>query len=196
MENSGMSLKKTCTCCKQEKPVEAFYANKRMKDGRNTFCIECHKADNIARKQKRRQSETFLEAEREQNRKRRGKNAERYNELTRQWRLKNTDHLKAYGQTYRSENKAFVNFLCQKRKLGLQHRTPAWLSLDDFWIIQEAYELAETRTKLFGFAWHVDHVIPLRGKRVSGLHVPLNLQVIPAAENQRKSNTFEVQDAA
>jgi hypothetical protein len=71
-------------------------------------------------------------------------------------------------------------------------RTPAWLTSDDFWMIEQAYELAALRTKLFGFAWHVDHVIPLRGKLASGLHTPYNLQVIPAVENLRKSNQMEI----
>jgi hypothetical protein len=82
--------------------------------------------------------------------------------------------------------------LCQKRKIDQQSRTPKWLSKDDFWMIQQAYEMAELRTKMFGFSWHVDHIIPLRGKKVSGLHTPTNLQVIPASVNASKNNKFEV----
>ena len=70
------------------------------------------------------------------------------------------------------------------------HRTPAWLTDDDHWMIRQAYDLAALRTRMFGFAWHVDHVIPLQGKYVSGLHTPLNLQVIPAAANIAKANRF------
>ena len=77
------------------------------------------------------------------------------------------------------------------RAIKLQ-RTPAWLDEDASWIIDQAYELSALRTKLFGFSWHVDHVIPLQGKIVSGLHVPFNLQVIPGFNNISKNNKFEV----
>ena len=71
-------------------------------------------------------------------------------------------------------------------------RSPKWLTADDRWMIEQAYELAVLRTKMFGFSWHVDHILPLQGKTVSGFHVPTNLQVIPATDNVRKANMFEV----
>jgi hypothetical protein len=80
----------------------------------------------------------------------------------------------------------------RQRQLAKVQRTPAWLTADDYWLIEQAYELAQLRTSLFGFPWHVDHIIPLRGKTASGLHVPLNLQVIPGTENSKKSNRMEV----
>jgi hypothetical protein len=77
-----------------------------------------------------------------------------------------------------------------KRHAAKMHRTPTWLTADDLWMIEQAYDLAALRTKLFGFSWHVDHVLPLQGKKVSGLHVPNNLQVIPWLDNVSKSNKF------
>ena len=85
----------------------------------------------------------------------------------------------------------FAKAKAQRKAAELQ-RTPKWLTEDDLWMIEQAYEIAARRSKMFGIVFHVDHIIPLQGKQVSGLHVPLNLQVIPALENRAKSNRFEV----
>ena len=92
---------------------------------------------------------------------------------------------------WKKSNMAKVIANTTQRKKYIKQRTPKWLTEDDKWIIKEAYELSLLRKKMFGFDWHVDHIIPLRGKYVTGLHVPTNLQVIPGRENESKSNKFE-----
>jgi len=95
-----------------------------------------------------------------------------------------------YQNTYRKENKYKVNALNRLRKYQKMQRTPFWLTLDDKWFMEEVYHLAQLRTKMLGFEWHVDHIIPIKAKNVSGLHVPNNLRVIPAKENLSKHNKF------
>jgi hypothetical protein len=72
-----------------------------------------------------------------------------------------------------------------KRRAAKFNATPTWAN--EFFI-EEAYSLAQLRTKMFGFTWHVDHIVPLNGRTVCGLHTHDNLQVIPGAENLRKGN--------
>jgi hypothetical protein len=76
------------------------------------------------------------------------------------------------------------------RRLAKMQRTPKWLTEIDYERIGNEYKLADILTKLTSSAWHVDHIIPLQGKMVSGLHVPSNLRVLPAKDNISKSNTF------
>ena len=182
----------TCNKCLCEKNTSAFYANKRMRDGLNTFCIECHKADNVARKAKNRANPTFRANEARAKAEYRQRTVGQAAAYTQAWRAENKEHLIKYSKSYRQANKARYNFLCQKRKLDLMCRTPKWLQVDDLWIMSEAYALADLRSRMFGFPWHVDHTIPLRGTKVSGLHVPQNLRVIPGVENMRKTNKYEV----
>jgi hypothetical protein len=68
-------------------------------------------------------------------------------------------------------------------------RVPSWLTKDDWMAIAGIYETAKHLTKTLGVQMVVDHIIPLRGENVSGLHVPSNLQVISASENSSKRNT-------
>jgi hypothetical protein len=63
--------------------------------------------------------------------------------------------------------------------------TPLWF---DKVLVEEAYHLAQLRTKATGFVWHVDHIVPLQSPIVCGLHTIENLQVIPGALNLAKSN--------
>lgn len=60
-------------------------------------------------------------------------------------------------------------------------RIPPWADLK---VIEEFYNACPK-------GYHVDHVIPLRGKTVSGLHVITNLQYLTDIENLKKSNKFE-----
>ena len=189
-------LIKTCTKCKIEKPQGEFYKNTRMKDGLNTFCIICHKTDNVARKAINRKDPSFLAKEHAQRKIYREKNREKLALNMIKWREENADYVKEYGKQYRQKNKHLINFLSQKRKIDVINRTPKWLDEEDLWMIEQAYEIAIKRSASTGIQWHVDHIIPLRGKVVSGLHVPTNLRVIPWYENQRKTNKYEVSDAS
>lgn len=78
-----------------------------------------------------------------------------------------------------------------RRALKMQ-RTPTWLTEIDKERIKNEYELAALQTKITGEPWHVDHIIPLQGKLVSGLHVPSNLRAMRGVDNISKNNNFEV----
>lgn len=101
----------------------------------------------------------------------------------------------AQKRVYRQANRAKVNALAKAYKVRKKNRIPKWVDKDHMWLIKEAYELAQLRTELFRFSWHVDHIIPIQGELVSGLHVIENLQVIPGIENIKKKNKFEINDA-
>ena len=128
----------------------------------------------------------------------------RNNTKSKLWRIKNKDQVIAYNLQYRlknseyyskwkQENKDLVNASTYKRRTAKLNRMPKWIDKEHMWLIKEVYKLAVIRTKQFGFPWHVDHIVPLQGELVSGLHVVENLQVIPGIENIKKANRYIIE---
>ena len=117
-------------------------------------------------------------------------NPDRRQEILAKNREEHREERNAYNRAWFAENSDKRAAYEAKRRATLLQRTPQWLTEDDLWMIEQAYDLAKARTEMLGFEWHVDHVVPLQGKRVSGLHTPSNLAVIPGAENCRKNSRF------
>jgi ribosomal protein L3 len=78
-----------------------------------------------------------------------------------------------------------------KRRSAKLKRTPDWLTAQQHLEIKEFYEMAKQLETIFKWKQHVDHIVPLQGQKVSGLHVPWNLQILSAKMNQKKSNRQE-----
>lgn len=78
----------------------------------------------------------------------------------------------------------------RRRQARQLQRTPKWDA--DAHLIVAKYQVAAMLSRETGEQHHVDHIIPLQGKYVSGLHVFSNLRVIPGSDNVKKSNKYVV----
>ena len=193
---------KICCKCKTEKQETEFYANKRSKDGFNSFCIFCHKADNVARKRMNRADPKFRDAEKKMKAAYRAKNRDAHKNYMKQWHAKNSDAQSLYRMKYREYNQEYfsnyakenagkVNATTRKRQAAKLQRTPNWIDSVDLFEMECIYSYCSSLRKI-GLKYEVDHIIPLQGKNVSGLHVPSNLQVITEKENRSKQNRMEI----
>lgn len=116
------------------------------------------------------------------------RNADKKRESNRRWAQQNAEKNKLIKAEWAKNNPAIEAAKQARRRARKVSATPPWAN---HFFISQAYELAQIRTKQFGFEWHVDHIIPLQGEVVCGLHVETNLQVIPGKQNIMKSNRFE-----
>lgn len=189
-----------------EKPCAKGHALRRVSDGTCVACkriaeqkrIESNREAYNARKKKERVKKLpelaarAREARKNETLEQRVLRLETAKIKQREWRKNNPNRqsIREAKKLYKENNPGKVRADTVKRRTAKLNRTPAWLTVDDHWMIEQAYELAALRTKMFGFSWHVDHVLPLQAKAVSGLHVPINLQVIPGVENVRKANRY------
>lgn len=139
-----------------------------------------------------RQAERYHESPekvRERNREYARANREAKRERDRDYYQRNKVEIMAYQKWYVSENpeKANAWFSASRAK-----RRERFIPLSDDLgelnqlCMEEAYHAAKERSELFGFEWHVDHMIPLQADEASGLHIYSNIQVIPAHLNQLK----------
>lgn len=102
-------------------------------------------------------------------------------------RLKNHEKVKSKNREYFRNNRAMFNARKALRRARLLQATPKWADLKS---IKQIYLDCHTKSLLTNLQYHVDHIIPLRGKYVSDLHVENNLQILEASENLKKGSTF------
>jgi len=98
------------------------------------------------------------------------------NQRIRDWQSNNRDKMNSHAAIVRAKR--------GKRK-------PKWIK--DVFVeeIKVWYKRAKTLEQFTGQKWEVDHIVPMNGKNVSGLHVPWNLQLLTKKENRDKSNKHE-----
>jgi hypothetical protein len=175
---------KFCNKCQTTKDFTDFAIAKNRKDGRHPTCKQCvreygrkHYSKN---KTKIRQDhKEWYEANKK---KKLAKDAE--------WREANKERKLYTTKVWAQKNKDKRNSVGAKYRAAKRKGTPEWLTEKDYQLIEAKYAMAAWLSDVVGIKYHIDHIVPLNGKNVCGLHVPDNLQIIPAKENLSKGNRY------
>lgn len=116
-------------------------------------------------------------------------NKDKRRQIEKDWRERNPDKVKEYnkkaGKKWATNNKGKRLSSVRARQLAKKHRTPPWVDNSE---LEKFYTESAKLTKETGIKHEVDHIIPLQGEAVSGLHVPWNLQILTQFENRSKGN--------
>jgi 5-methylcytosine-specific restriction endonuclease McrA len=101
---------------------------------------------------------------------------------------KNKDKIKNRKKEWSKNNLHKLRANVRKREAAKLNATPKWLTKEHLLEIQNIYMKSIELKKIDGIQRHVDHIVPLQGANVCGLHVPWNLQILSQQENLSKSN--------
>lgn len=168
---------KACTKCAIIKDFSEFYVGtKGYFYGACKQCM-CKKSRQYFSENKKRVVASRAEYQREYLK----KNEDKARENRKRWAENNGDKKRRLNREsyHRNQKKRLANsrlYFARRRKA-----VPPWLSSEQRREMEEIYLNCPV-------GYHVDHIIPLAGKNVCGLHVPWNLQYLPAKENMRKNN--------
>lgn len=160
-----MSIKK-CSKCKNEKLISYFNKNTVRKDGLDHYCKLCRSG--LKRKK--------------------SINTESRKIARKKWAAKNPGYHNSYHKAKRIENPIPYRARVNCRRRTFRQATPKWLSKEQRQELKQFYKDALELSWMSVGGLEVDHIVPLQGKNVSGLHVPWNLQIIPTFDNRSKGN--------
>lgn len=108
-----------------------------------------------------------------------------------QYKSTNKDKVKESYAVWYEDNREIRAAASARRRAARLKATPLWLDASQKAEILDIYKKARQLQDSTGIKHHVDHIVPLQGANVCGLHVPWNLQVITASENLHKSNKYK-----
>lgn len=192
---------KICSICTLEKDFKDFNNRKSSKDGKSSVCRLCEQVRDKERYCKRKDHHSsYNKMKYKENSDAIKKKALEYHERNKD----NPDYIAKRKQYYRdnkvaienkkrlyeASNRAQSNALKAKYRASKIKATPKWLTEQDKAQIVEFYECCQMFRMYTGIDYQVDHIVPLQSELVCGLHVPWNLQVLTAFENNTKNNSF------
>ena len=119
----------------------------------------------------------------------RAKDPEAARAAVRAWKIANAEKVRQHKRDFQEKNRAHRSFYQNCRRAAQLQATPVWADME---AIKGMYELCGVFRRV-GLNLHVDHIVPLKGRYVNGLHVAENLQLLHATDNLRKKN--RTQDA-
>lgn len=195
---------KRCPKCKETKAKTDFRKNRSSYDGLDSYCKPCRKSITNPDYHK-----TYYQENKEQSDLKKREWAERNKEhvqVQRKQRYeekredllsekkdyykKNREKILEYKSAYQKIHRHKKNAVEAKRHTSKLQRTPSWLTQDHLDAIEYFYWLSRDLYLSTGEKYNVDHIVPLQGKNVCGLHVPWNLQVLPSDLNIAKGNKY------
>lgn len=198
---------KQCTKCKVKKPLSEFHKKSKAKSGLNPRCKVCVGEDtkkyyNSNRDKILKKSNEYRTNNRDKiNKKKREYSkykwennlwSDEYKEKRRiqakKWRENNPDRVKKYNKNYKSNNK---DISCKINADRRAKKLKATLSGKYSEELKTFYKDIKNIQWLSEEKLEVDHIIPLKGDNVCGLHVPWNLQVLTKSQNSSKTNKFD-----
>lgn len=188
---------KKCSKCGKVKPFSEFDNHKQCIRGVRPDCKDCHKAShklwvlkNID-KVKAHRKEIYAR-DRERNIQAvttwQKNNKERANANKKRYVQRHLTRVMISKKKWADNNSDKVLAIKSKRRARQIDAYPKWVTPDQKKQIQSIYKKARQMTIETGIKHVVDHIWPLKGKTVSGLHVPWNLQVLTSHENSVKNN--------
>ena len=191
---------KVCTTCGLSKSTDNYSRDNSKQGGYKRVCKYC----DSARSAKWRSDNSFIKKEKDalyraankdkiqvSQKLYRTENREKRASFQREYYKENKFELLDYRAIWKKVNPDKVNAIGAKRRASQLSATPSWLTDKHHTQIADMYWLAKDLETISGESYHVDHIVPLQGKNVCGLHVPWNLQVLPATENIRKNNKYD-----
>lgn len=175
-----MTQTKVCSKCSVEQPTNSYCKSKVTKDLLSAWCKSCQKDYRLANKEKHK----VYFAEHYQD------NKEKKNKQSSEYAQKNRQKINAYSREYAKIIRHKRCAYAMKRYATKKSCTPDWLTEQQLKEIENYYWLAADLRSVTGQEYHVDHIVPIQGENVCGLHVPWNLQVLPSDINISKSNFY------